>query len=225
MLYANQMRINKFVALATGLSRRAADAAISEGRVLINGSIPSTGQDVTENDDVKLDGRAITPAVKTTIMFNKPAAYVVSRDGQGNKTIYDLLPSNYHHLKPVGRLDKYSSGLLLLTNDGTLANDLTHPSKGKFKIYEVRLNHKLQPLHRQMISDHGVQLDDGPSKFELERLTDGNDTDWIVRMTEGRNRQIRRTFDSLGYSVVKLHRTQFGDFALNDLALGKYKQL
>lgn len=219
------MRINKYVALATGLSRRAADTAIADGRVLVNGDVPTTGYSVTQDDTVALDGRRIIPAVKTTIMFNKPAGYIVSRDGQGGKTIYELLPEEYSHLKPVGRLDKYSSGLLLLTNDGTLANDLTHPSKGKLKIYEVRLNNKLQPLHRQMISDHGVQLDDGPSKFELERLTDGNDTDWIVRMTEGRNRQIRRTFDALGYSVVKLHRTQFGDFALNDLAFGKYKQL
>ncbi len=217
------MRLNKFIALSTGLSRRAADTAIADGRVLVNGTIPTTGHAVRESDTVTLDGSAITPAVKTTIMFNKPAGYIVSRDGQGNKTIYDLLPEQYHHLKPVGRLDKYSSGLLLLTNDGTLANDLTHPSKGKFKLYEVRLNHSLQPLHRQMISDHGVQLEDGPSKFELERLKDGNDSDWMVRMSEGRNRQIRRTFDSLGYSVVKLHRIQFGSHTIGQLAPGKFK--
>jgi 23S rRNA pseudouridine2605 synthase len=216
------MRINKYVALATGMSRRAADVAIAEGRVLINQKMPSSGHDVSEIDKVTLDGRAITPPVNsTTIMLNKPAGCVVSRDGQGSKTIYDLLPEGYQQLKPVGRLDKDTSGLLLLTNDGNLANELTHPSKRKLKVYEVTIKQPLQPLHRQMISDIGVMLDDGPSKFELERRTD-DDRDWIVKMAEGRNRQIRRTFDALGYEVIKLHRTQFGPYYIEDLTEGKY---
>ena len=210
------MRINKFVASATGMSRRAADTAIAEGRVLINGTVPSSGHDVADGERVTLDDRAITPAVKTiTIMMNKPAGYVVSRSGQGSQTIYSLLPLQYHKLKPVGRLDKDSSGLLLLTNDGDLANVLTHPSKQKTKVYEISLNMPLQPLHRQMISDHGIELEDGNSRLLLERREDGNDKDWIVTMREGRNRQIRRTFGSLGYDVVKLHRTQFGPYTLN----------
>ena len=210
------MRINKFVASATGMSRRAADTAIAEGRVLVNGTVPSSGQDVADGERVTLDNRAITPAVKTiTIMMNKPAGYIVSRNGQGSQTIYSLLPLQYHKLKPVGRLDKDSSGLLLLTNDGDLANELTHPSKRKTKVYEISLNVPLQPLHRQMISDHGITLEDGVSKLQLERREDGNDKDWIVTMHEGRNRQIRRTFASLGYDVLKLHRTQFGPYTLN----------
>jgi 23S rRNA pseudouridine2605 synthase len=210
------MRINKFVASASGMSRRAADTAIAEGRVLVSGVVPSSGHDVKDGERVTLDNRAITPDVKTiTIMMNKPVGYVVSRNGQGSPTIYSLLPLQYHKLKPVGRLDKDSSGLLLLTNDGDLANELTHPSKQKTKVYELTLNLPLQPLHRQMISDHGIELEDGSSRLQLERREDGNDKEWTVTMHEGRNRQIRRTFGSLGYDVIKLHRTQFGPYSLD----------
>lgn len=221
------MRINRFLAQATGVSRRAADSLIAEGRVLVNGYPAPTGHLVTSDDKVVYQGKAYTlsqvqsPKSKTTIMLNKPAGYVVSRDGQGSETIYDLLPEEYHHLKPVGRLDKYSSGLLLLTNDGDLAQELTHPKNQKTKVYEVLLSQPLAPLHRQMIQDHGVMLDDGPSKFELARIKDGNDSSWRITMREGRNRQIRRTFLSLGYGVSKLHRTHFGKYQLGSLAPGK----
>ena len=209
------MRINKYVASATGMSRRAADDAIYRNRVLVNGSKPEAGYNVQDTDTVALDGRTITPDVKIqTILLNKPVGYVCSRDGQGSKTVYDLLPAELHHLKPVGRLDKNSSGLLLMTNDGQLAFELTHPSRHKEKIYEIGLLKPLQPLHRQMISDFGVTLEDGPSKLQLERLEEGNDLKWIVRMHEGRNRQIRRTFDALGYTVNQLHRTRFGQYQL-----------
>lgn len=218
------MRINKYVALATGISRRAADTAIEQGRVLVNGGIPQAGQDITD-EWVTLDGSGITTDVKIqTIMLNKPIGYVCSRDGQGSKTIYELLPSELHHLKPVGRLDKYSSGLLLLTNDGQLAHELTHPSRQKNKIYEVALNKPLQPLHRQMIQDHGLTLSDGPSKLQLARQQDSDDKRWVVTMHEGRNRQIRRTFSALDYGINKLHRTHFGKYALNGLDESKWKQ-
>lgn len=219
------MRINKYIALCTGVSRRAADDIIVRGRVLVNGQAPQPGHDVSDTDVVTLSGRVITPAVKTTLMLNKPAGYVVSRDGQGSKTIYQLLPDEYHHLKPVGRLDKDSSGLLLLTNDGDLANDLTHPSKEKTKVYEVTLLKPLQPLHHQMITDHGVMLDDGPSKLQLQRKTEGDNRDWIVKMHEGRNRQIRRTFSALGYEVAKLHRTHFGSYSLDDISAGQIRDV
>lgn len=220
------MRLNKYIALATGISRRAADTAISEFRVGINGKTAQIGTDITETDIVTFDGRVITPPVnRVTIMLNKPAGYVVSRDGQGSETIYDLLPFEYDRLKPVGRLDKDSSGLLLLTNDGDLAQELTHPSNQKVKVYEITLNKPLQPLHRQMISDFGVALDDGPSKLQLDRLQESNDLEWRVTMHEGRNRQIRRTFASLGYDIVRLHRTQFGPWALKNLPLGRSSQI
>lgn len=214
------MRINKYVAQATGLSRRAADKAVAEGRVLINEQKASLGDTVTASDVVTLDNRPITPAVKPlTLILNKPIGYVVSRNGQGSQTIYDLLPEEYHQLKPVGRLDKDSSGLVLLTNDGELANQLTHPRYSKTKIYEISLDRPLEPLHQQMIGEFGVQLEDGPSRLKLQKLTDSG-KDWQVTMTEGRNRQIRRTFAALGYTVTRLHRTQFGDYSLGKLESG-----
>jgi 23S rRNA pseudouridine2605 synthase len=219
------MRINKFVALASDLSRRQADAAIAEGRVLVNGVKPEVGREISEADNVTLDDRPITPAVKATLMLNKPVGYVCSRDGQGSLTIYDLLPAEYQHLNPVGRLDKDSSGLLLLTNDGDLAQELTHPSHQKPKLYEIALDKPLAPLHRQMIQNHGIQLEDGPSQLQVERVTEGDETKWQITMHEGRNRQIRRTFHALGYKVENLHRTQFGQYSLASLKSGMYKNL
>lgn len=216
------MRINKYLAQATGMSRRAADTAISAGRVTLNGQPAEPGMTVKTTDTVALDGAVMDAHVPTvTIMLNKPPGYVVSRNGQGSATVYDLLPETFQALKPVGRLDKDSSGLLLFTNDGQLANELTHPSRRKHKIYEVTLDKPLQPLHRQLIAEHGVNLEDGPSRFMLERRVDGDDHQWLVTMHEGRNRQIRRTFASLGYSVTRLHRIRFGDFLLEDLAVGE----
>jgi 23S rRNA pseudouridine2605 synthase len=220
------MRLNKYIAAATGLSRRAADTAIAEDRVRINGKSPSAGQQVLDGDIVTLDSRPITPPVNTmTILLNKPAGYVTSRAGQGSRTVYDLLPENLHTLKPIGRLDKESSGLLLMTTDGELAHQLTHPSFQKTKVYEIRLDTSLQPLHRQMISDHGVALEDGVSKFAIERMVEGDGLQWRITMYEGRNRQIRRTFAALGYTVTKLHRTHFGKYQLSGVPAGKYQPL
>lgn len=217
------MRINKFIALCTGMSRRAADAAIADGLVHVNGQPPTSGHDIQPTDTVTLRGKKLSVPLHTrTIMLNKPVGYVVSRDGQGSKTVYDLLPPALHTLKPIGRLDKDSSGLLLLTEDGSLAQTLTHPSNQKVKVYEVTLSQPLQPLHRQMISDFGVQLPDGPSRLELERMHEGDDKAWIVRMHEGRNRQIRRTFVALHYNVNRLHRTHFGSYQLGNLQPGTY---
>lgn len=218
------MRINKWLASASGLSRRKADDAIQAGRVRVNGQPAEQGMDVSTPDAVTLDGRQLQlPEQMVTILLNKPVGYVVSRDGQGSRTIYDLLPPEYQNLKPVGRLDKDSSGLLLLTNDGDLANELTHPSHQKQKVYEVTLDKPLEPLHRQMINGHGVQLDDGPSKLQLERQQDGDDRRWIVTMHEGRNRQIRRTFAALGYTVTRLHRIKLGEYNLAELQLASIK--
>lgn len=217
------MRLNKFIALATGLSRRKADRLIAEGRVFINGRPAQVGLDVKPDDQVTLDRQAITPSVNSmTIMLSKPPGYVVSRQGQGSKTIYDLLPAEFHALKPVGRLDKDSSGLLLLTNDGELANQLTHPRYAKTKIYEISLDQPLQPLHQQMIMDNGIALDDGTSRLSLMKKDDRG-TYWQVTMSEGRNRQIRRTFSALGYEVIKLHRTQFGPYYLEGLLAGEHR--
>lgn len=215
-------RVNKFVAHATGMSRREADEAVSHGRVSIDGITASMGSQVQPGAAVTLDGAPVGQQHNYTyVMFNKPVGYVCSRRQQGSSpTIYELLPKDYQPLKPVGRLDRDSSGLLLLTNDGDFAHRMTHPSHKKQKTYDISLDHELEPLHQQMISDHGIQLEDGNSQLILERTTDDNRTDWRVMMHEGRNRQIRRTFSALGYTVTRLHRTHFGPYALGNLAPG-----
>jgi len=215
------MRINKYVALATGMSRRAADAVIESGRVQVNQQPVSLGQVVGDHDVITLDYKPVSlPTNTITIMLNKPVGYVCSRDGQGSQTIYDLLPPAYHHLKPVGRLDKDSSGLLLLTNNGKLAHELTHPSFQKEKVYEVELGKPLATEAKAKL-EQGVMLSDGLSQLQL----DGSDKNWTITMHEGRNRQIRRTFVTLGYQVTKLHRTKFGGYQLGDLQLASYQAM
>lgn len=218
-------RLNKHLAHATGISRREADALIEQGRVSINGRPAEIGQRVNDADLLSVDGRPVSAAAHsyTYLMLNKPTNYVCSRRAQGDSpTIYELLDQPYHALKPVGRLDRDSSGLLLLTDDGDFAHRMTHPSFHKNKTYEVTLSADLQPLHRQMISDIGIDLEDGKSELQLERLRDGDDKSWRVIMHEGRNRQIRRTFLALGYTVTRLHRTHFGPYELADLTPGAH---
>lgn len=218
------MRINRFVAAASGTSRRTADRLIIDGRVQLNGRVPAPGADVQPGDTVTMDDRRLRlPESATTIVLNKPVGFVCSRAGQGSRTVYDLLPANLRQLKPVGRLDKDSSGLLLLTTNGALAHELTHPRFRKIKIYEVELDRPLEPLHHQMITDRGIRLEDGPSKFALERLQEGSGRRWRVSLHEGRNRQIRRTFAALGYRVRTLHRTQFGEYSLGSLKSGEFQ--
>jgi 23S rRNA pseudouridine2605 synthase len=223
------MRINKYLAQATGMSRRAADVAIDAGRVKVNGSLAKPGQNVSDANDVRFDDRLIEgveSAAKSqtvTILIHKPIGYVVSRNGQGNQTVYDLLPAEYHHLKPIGRLDKNTSGLLLLTNDGQLAFELTHPSHQKMKIYRCALNKPLLAADQHSISDRGIELEDGLSRLALRGPLDNKRHQWQISMHEGRNRQIRRTFEQLGYRVSSLQRIQFGDYLLDDLPIGQTK--
>ena len=218
-------RLNKFVALALGVSRRQADELIEQGKVTVNGQPATLGQRVTTTDIIRYGNKRLTAQSHQLILLHKPVGYLCSRASQGGvPTIYELLPKDLHHLKPVGRLDKDSSGLILLTNDGDFAHQMTHPSFYKIKRYLVTLDQPLQPLHRQMINDFGVQLPDGPSRLTLERQHDGDDHRWIVQMSEGRNRQIRRTFAALGYTVTKLHRTDFGNYTLGDIKRGEFQE-
>lgn len=214
------MRLNKFIALATGLSRRAADQAIGDGRVAVNGLVAQKGTQVHPTDDIRLDEELLKiPGDKTLVMVNKPRGYVCSRRGQGSRTIYDLLPGSLKQLKPVGRLDKDSTGLILLTNDGDLANKLTHPRFKKEKIYEIRLDKPLAPADQKRVLK-GVQLEDGTSQFS--KLAHLSGLTYKVSLQEGRNRQIRRTFAALGYKVVRLHRTKFGVYELGGLKSGDF---
>ena len=138
------------------------------------------------------------------------------------KVIVSELIKKYQSLKTVGRLDKETSGLILLTNDGDYAFEMTHPKFYKIKTYQAKLDRALEPLHQQMIADFGVELEDGKSRLSLTKLDD-NRKYWQIEMSEGRNRQIRRTFAALGYRIVELHRLSFGSYKLSNLASGKYQ--
>ncbi|MCL2444596.1 pseudouridine synthase [Candidatus Saccharibacteria bacterium] len=218
-------RLNKYLALRLGISRREADDMIAEGRVLVEGETVKLGRRILPGEQIKLDGELVDAKKDFVyLVMNKPVGYVSSRkaQGEGVKTLYELLPKKYHELKTVGRLDKESSGLILLTNDGDFTYRMTHPKFRKVKIYEVRLNKDLEPLHQQMIADFGVTLADGKSQLGLERMNDGR---WRVMMSEGRNRQIRRTFRALGYEVMDLHRTNFGVWELDEMGDGEFREV
>ncbi len=219
-----QIRLNKFLSERLGFSRREADDLIAAGKVLVNDKPAILGARIDKNDKVCYNNKIVPFGVLFCYLaFNKPVGYVCSRRAQGDApTIYEILPEKYRDLKTVGRLDKDSSGLILLTNDGDFAFQMTHPKFYKEKVYEVVLDRELEPLHQQMISDYGVQLEDGVSKLGLTRLSDNNRREWQVTMSEGRNRQIRRTFIALGYHVVSLHRTQFGKYKLSGLKPGEW---
>ena len=248
------LRLNKFLAERLGVSRREADELISAGKITLDGKIATIGTRITIDKKTKVCYNNKTVPLQTDFLylaFNKPVGYVCSRRAQGNApTLYELLPKKYQNLKTVGRLDKDSSGLILLTNDGDFAFQQTHPKFRKEKVYEVELDKPLQPLHQQMISDFGVTLPDGPSKFTVVTSTGDRlgkrdpaehpkggaagrkslagpveRTYFTVILTEGRNRQIRRTFAALGYEVTKLHRTQFGKYQLGTLSPGQYQEI
>lgn len=221
------IRLNKFLAERLGISRRDADEAIVGGLVTINGEVAVLGARVDKTDKVCYNEKIVPFETGFSyIAFNKPTGYVCSRRAQGDApTLYDLLPKDLRVLKTVGRLDKDSSGLILLTNDGDFAFQMTHPKFYKEKVYEVTLDCELEPLHQQMINDFGVQLEDGISKLGLMRMNDDSRKEWRVAMSEGRNRQIRRTFAALGYKVVALHRIQFGKYQLTGLKSGEWLEV
>ena len=221
-------RLNKFLALQLGISRRQADELIEKGRISINGKTAQLGERFKAVDEIKLGEKIIskTREEKKYVIFNKPRGYVCSRKKQGeNETIYAILPKEFSALKPVGRLDKDSSGILFLTNDGDFAFQMTHPKFRKVKEYLVSLDTPLQPIHQQMIADFGINLPDGKSQLGLERLDDSR-KNWKVIMSEGRNRQIRRTFSAIGYEVKELHRIVFGSYILpKDLNFGDFRKV
>lgn len=217
-------RLNKYLATQLGISRREADTLIQAKHVRINGELAELGARFELTDHLTVKGKPLGNTVDFAyIALHKPIGYVSSRRQQGEwPTLYELLPKELHHLKPVGRLDRDSSGLIILSNDGDFHYEMTHPKFYKTKQYEVSLDHPLQPLHQQIIADHGIQLEDGPSQLILERVDDDR-KDWLITMHEGRNRQIRRTFSALGYTVTRLHRTHFGAYTIYDLEEGEFK--
>lgn len=211
------MRLNRYIAQYSGYSRRKADELIEQKRVVVNREVANLGTQVGDNDSVIIDGKKVVPIKRetTVVLLNKPVGFVCSLDGQGAPTVYDLLQNRMQDLKIAGRLDKDSSGLVVLTNDGQLLNQLTHPSNDNEKVYQVTLS---KPLEDGAIANFAKGVDIGDERVsKLEVLPLKNFT-YEVRIHEGRNRQIRRSFEALGYNVIALHRTHLGPYSLDDLA-------
>lgn len=222
------IRLNKFLAERLGVSRREADDLIVAGKVLVDDKPAVLGARIDKSSKVCYNKKIVPFEVSYSyIAFNKPVGYVCSRKRQGDaETIYAVLPPEFSNLKTVGRLDKDSSGLILLTNDGDFAFEMTHPKFVKTKVYEVILNRPLEPLHQQEISDFGVMLEDGVSKFDVVRNEEYDDRKhFLVTLHEGRNRQIRRTFIAVGYMVTGLHRVTFGKYSLSGLKPGEWVKI
>jgi len=216
------MRLNKLLAQHLNISRRSADLLIKSGRVSFNDKKASIGIDISDINTVKVDGKKLPPAKSFKyIKLNKPIGYVCSRRGQGSHTIYELLPNELQDLNPIGRLDKDSSGLLLMSNDGAYINLMAHPTFSKVKIYRVTLDQDLTNADKNKIENGSVKLADGVSRFKI--ISNGKNLE--AHLVEGRNRQIRRTFKALNYNVTQLERIQFGNYRLDGLKKSQFQPI
>ncbi len=219
---ANEIRINKYIADSGLCSRRAADKLIESGRVRLNGeTLKTPAVKVGTEDEVLVDGQPVKP-VETTVLyrFYKPRGVLcTAKDPQGRPTIFDLLPPGAPRLVLVGRLDMNSEGLLLLTNDGDLAQKMMQPKTGLERTYRVRAYGKIPPNFLSRLSK-GIKIDGvkyRPIKVEVDKNPDGHNTWFNVTLQEGKNREIRKVFEHFGLQVSRLIRTGYGPFGLTNL--------
>lgn len=222
------MRLNKYLAHCGVASRRAADELIRQGLVTVDGEvIREMGFKVAPNAEVAFRGKVIKLARYVYILLNKPKDYITTTsDEKGRRTVIDLIKgATSETVYPVGRLDRNTTGLLLLTNDGELAQHLTHPSNEVQKLYHVRLDQPLSKKHLQEI-ELGLQLEDGPIKVDEIALTDEEDKTRVgMALHSGRNRIVRRIFEHLGYDVRSLDRVMFAGLTKKRLPRGKWRLL
>lgn len=225
-----KIRLNKYLALAGIASRREADRMISEGRVSVNGDmVDMLGIQVDgEKDKVEVDGKSVKPMKSGVyVILNKPPGYLVTaKDPFQRPTIMNLLPSMKTRIFPVGRLDFDSEGLLLLTNDGDLANRLMHPSYQVIKEYRIRVKPK-PDLSALATLQKGISLDGkktAPAKFRILTTT-VKGTLLIAKIHEGRKRELRRMFEYMGFRVLALKRVKLGGLHLGHLKKGKWRHL
>jgi 23S rRNA pseudouridine2605 synthase len=223
------LRLNQAIAQTGLCSRRKADELIAAGRVRVNGiACTDFSRDVDpDNDALDVDGKLLSFKTYTYVALHKPVGVVTTTsDEQDRETVIDLLPAKLRHLKPVGRLDMYSEGLLILTNDGDFALKLTHPRHHLPKLYSIQLRGSLSDKHANMIAK-GVPLEDGKTLPAKVRIVERNKTYTEVEITlvEGRNRQIRRMFAYLGYTVLRLVRLAIGGLQLGQAAPGTWRYL
>jgi len=221
------IRLNKFIANSGICSRREADKHIAEGKVKVNNKVMTElGFKVKPMDDVVFEGKPIKREKLVYVLLNKPKGFITTMDDpKGRKTVMDLVSAaGNERIYPVGRLDRNTTGLLLFTNDGELAKKLTHPKHKVKKIYQVELDKPIKEEDFLKIEE-GITLEDGEVKVDnVAILTpDAKSIGMEIRM--GRNRIVRRTFEHLGYEVVKLDRTTFAGLTKKDLARGKWRFL
>lgn len=222
------IRLNKYLANAGVCSRREADEHIQNGDVTVNGQVVTElGTKVLRSDEVKFNDQVVKIEKKVYVLLNKPKDYVTtSDDPQQRKTVMDLVKDACpERIYPVGRLDRNTTGVLLLTNDGELASKLTHPKFLKKKVYHVFLDKPVSANDLQKISD-GIELEDGTIKADaIEYASDTDQSQVGIEIHSGKNRIVRRIFEALGYRVIKLDRVQFAGLTKKGLRRGDWRFL
>lgn len=216
------MRINAYLAQAGVASRRGADEMIKAGKVFVNGDLAQLNTTVGASDSVKVNGRSINPQSPRYILLNKPRGFVTTlNDPEGRRKVTDLIDIT-ERVVPVGRLDYNTTGLLLLTNDGQLANHLMHPSSGTVKTYQVVIKEVVTEEILNKLSI-GVELDDGMSA--PAKAVRANENTILLSIHEGRNRQVRRMVAACGLILKSLRRVSYGPLNLGDLKIGQWRDL
>ena len=222
------IRLNKYLANSGVASRREADKLIEAGLVTVNGKVVTTlGTKVRPTDDVRFEGERLRREKKVYILLNKPKDFITTVDDpRGRKTVMDLIQGACdERVYPVGRLDRMTTGLLLLTNDGEMAKKLLHPSHGVRKLYHVVLDRKLTAEDKAKI-EAGLTLEDGKVDVdEVSFIKDAPHNEVGLKIHLGKNRIVRRIFDHLGYKVVRLDRVAFGSLTKRNLRRGHWRML
>jgi 23S rRNA pseudouridine2605 synthase len=226
---AEEMPLNKYIAHSGVCARREAALMVKDGQVTVNGKlITEPGHKVTVNDEIKVGGKKINIVVDLVyILLNKPKDYLTTlSDPEGRKTVLDLLKNaSKDRVFPIGRLDRNTTGVLLLTNDGELAQKLSHPSNEIRKVYEVKLDRPVAKKDMEEITK-GITLDDGFIKADAVAYADANDKSIIgIEIHSGRNRIVRRIFEHLGYDVRNLDRVMFAGLTKKNVERSKWRYL
>ena len=221
------MRINKYLAAAGVASRRECDKMISDGKVKINGRVAELGTEVGGEDEVFVNGNKVTIKKNEYYLLNKPKGYICSvSDDKGRKTVMDLMPQGAGRIYPVGRLDYDSEGLLIMTTDGELAQKLTHPSNEVPKTYLVKVEGTVTETALNPIRS-GIEIDGYFTKKCKAHIVETNKayTKIHITITEGKNREIRKMFATIGKEVMLLKRIKIGEISLRGLDRGSYRKL